>query len=576
MENYRWRLFGAVAGILTAIILLSPNFIDTNKVSWWPAKKKLNYGLDIQGGINLVMGVDINGVMSETATRQANSLKKELTTTATDKAELVNFKITNPATGEMELEFASALDAEHADKFISDRHGTTLQLIDRKDKFATYKYLDNTLVDLKQKVIAQSIETIRNRIDEFGVSEPTIAAQGDNRILVQLPGMADAEQAKKLINTTAKLDFMIVDKTVNPSELQKWIKDAETAGNFTMESVKYSDYVNKINEALKGKIPDKTIVFFGKADNARTMDAGSLAYVLKTDTNLGGPDLDDALISFGQFGDPEVALRFNPAGAGKFAEVTGNNIGNQMAIVLDRVVKSAPNIQTRIGDGNAVITLGQRDHQTALDEAKMISTALKAGSLPASLEQLEERRVGPTLGADSVKSAQMGAYVGAALICIFLIIYYHAMGVVASISIAVNVLSGLGLLTALGATLTLPGIAAIALTVGFAVDANVLIQERIKDELAKGASWRQAVKEGYHRAMSAIIDSNVMVAAVGIILLNFGTGPVRGFAVTLLIGIVTTLFGGVFVSKVMIDTLLYKWNFDGISIGMSKKQLVNN
>ncbi|MBL7543686.1 MAG: protein translocase subunit SecD [Bdellovibrionaceae bacterium] len=576
MENYRWRLIGAIAGILAAIVLLTPNFMDTSKISWWPAKKKLNYGLDIQGGIHLVMGVDINGVMYETATRQAASLKKELATTATEKVELVNFRITNPTIGEMELEFPSALDAERADKFINDRHGTILQLSERRDKFRVYRYLENSLVDIRQKVIAQSIETIRNRIDEFGVSEPSISAQGDNRILVQLPGMADAEQAKKLINTTAKLDFMIVDDTVNYADLQKWIKDAETAGNFTMASIKYSDYVTKINEALKGKIPEKSTVHFGKAENARTMDAGSIAYVLKTDTNLGGTDLDDALISFGQFGDPEVALRFNPSGAGKFADITGNNINKRMAIVLDKIVKSAPNIQTRIGDGNAVITLGQRDHQTALDEAKMISTALKAGSLPASLEQLEERRVGPTLGADSVKSAQMGAYAGAFLIFLFLVFYYHAMGVVASASIAINVLSGLGLLTALGATLTLPGIAGIALTVGFAVDANVLIQERIKDELAKGASWKLAVKEGYTRAMSAILDSNVMVAAVGIILLNFGTGPVRGFAVTLLIGIVTTLFGGVFVSKVMIETLLYKWNFKSISIGMSKKQLVNN
>lgn len=575
MENYKSRLMGALAGILIAVILLSPNFFDASKVNWWPAKKKLNYGLDIQGGIHLVMGVDINGVMQETATRQANSLKKELMST-TEKTELVNFKVTNPAVGQMELEFHSPLDAERAQKFIDDRYGTSLQMLERKDKVLVYRYFDNQLVDLRQKVIAQSIETIRNRIDEFGVSEPSISAQGDNRILVQLPGMADAEQAKKLINTTAKLDFMIVDDTVNLGDVQKWIKDAETAGNFTMATVKYSEYTTKINEALKGKIPEKSVLFFGKADNARTMDAGSIPYVLKTDTNMGGSDLDDALISFDRLGKPEVALRFNPAGANKFADVTGNNINKRMAIVLDKVVKSAPNIQTRIGDGNAVITLGQSNHQDSLDEAKMISTALKAGSLPASLEQLEERRVGPTLGADSVKSATMGAYAGAVLIFIFLVFYYHAMGVVASASIAINVLSGLGLLTALGATLTLPGIAGIALTVGFAVDANVLIQERIKDELAKGASWRQAVKEGYSRAMSAILDSNVMVAAVGVILLNFGTGPVRGFAVTLLIGIVTTLFGGVFVSKVIIDTMLYKWNFKGISIGMSKKQLVNN
>jgi len=573
MENYRWRVIGAIAGVLAAIVLLSPNFMDTSKINWWPAKKKLNYGLDIQGGIHLVMGVDINGVMQETATRQANSLKKELTTQATEKVELVNFKVTNAATGEMEFEFQNAADADKAHKYIGDRYGTVLQMIERKDKYTIYRYLDNQLVDLRSKVIAQSIETIRNRIDEFGVAEPSISQQGDNRILVQLPGMADAEQAKKLINTTAKLDFMIVDDTVNYAEVQKWIKDAETAGNFTMASMKYSDYVTKINEALRGKIPDKSVVYFGKAENARTMDAGSLAYVLRADTDLGGTDLDDASISFGQFGDPQVALRFNPTGANKFADITGNNINKRMAIVLDRIVKSAPNIQTRIGDGNAVITLGQRNQQESLDEAKMISTALKAGSLPAALEQLEERRIGPTLGADSIRQAQMGAYAGAFLIFVFLILYYRAMGLVASASIAVNVLSGLGLLTALGATLTLPGIAGIALTVGFAVDANVLIQERIKEELVKGASWKLAIREGYSRAMSAILDSNVTVAAVAIILLNFGTGPIRGFAVTLLIGIATTLFGNVFFSKVIVDTLIYKWNVKNISIGLSDKHL---
>ena len=572
MENYRWRVIGAFAGIITAIILLTPNFVDTKKYNWWPAQKKLNYGLDIQGGLHLVMGVDINGVMQETATRQANNLKKELGQQP-EKTDLINFKITNPVTGEMELEFASALDAERADKYIIERHGTTLQAVDRRDKVSVYRYNENVVGDLKSKVIAQSIETIRNRIDEFGVSEPSISQQGDSRILVQLPGMADAEQAKKLINTTAKLDFMIVDDTVNYAELQKWIKEAETAGNYTMATSKYSEYVAKINEAVKGKIPEKSVVYFGKADNARVMDAGALAYALKADTGLGGTDLDDALISFGQFGDPEVALRFNPLGAGKFADITGNNINKRMAIVLDKVVKSAPNIQTRIGDGNAVITLGNRDKQSSLDEAKMISTALKAGSLPAALEQLEERRVGPTLGADSVNQAQKGAFAGAALIFIFLILYYRAMGVVAACSIGVNVLSGLGLLTALGATLTLPGIAGIALTVGFAVDANVLITERIKEELGKGASWRLAVKEGYSRAMSAILDSNITVAATAIILLNFGTGPVRGFAVTLLIGIITTLFANVFVSKVIVDTMMYRWNFKNISIGFTNKNM---
>lgn len=571
MEGYRWRLSASLVGILTAVILLTPNFFDTSKISWWPAQKKLNYGLDIQGGLHLVMGVDVNGVMTETATRMANSIKKELSTSK-QPINMVNYKVTNGEKGEMTLEFSSALDAENAEKQIMEKYGVLLQAFSRNGNSLVLRYLENQLVELKSKVIGQSIETIRNRIDEFGVAEPSISQQGTDRILVQLPGMTDAENAKKLINTTAKLDFMIVNRDVNPADLQKWIQDAEKAGNLSLQTMKFSDYTMKINEAIKAKLPEKTVVYFGKSENATNINAGAIPYALKTDTDLGGSGLDDAAIGFGQFGEPEVTLTFNPVGAAKFAEITGANVGHQMAIVLDKVVKSAPNIQTKIADGHARITLGSaRNRDASLAEAKMISMALRAGSLPATLEQLEERRVGPTLGSDSIKKAQMGAYVGSLLVILFMLIYYRGMGVVAAISLGVNVLSVFGLLTALGATLTLPGIAGIALTVGFAVDANVLIQERIKEELLKGAGWKMAIKEGYHRAMSAILDSNVTVAATGIILLYFGTGPVKGFAVTLLIGILTTLFGNVFVSKVIVDTLIFKWNFKHISIGLPAK-----
>jgi preprotein translocase subunit SecD len=571
MEGYRWRLFASALGVFTAVVLLTPNFFETKKISWWPAQKKLNYGLDIQGGLHLVMGVDVNGVMTETATRLANSIKKELSTSK-EPVTVSNFKITNGEKGEITFELPTALDVEKAEKQIMDKYGVMLQPFAKTANTLVVRYLENQLVETKSKVMAQSIETIRNRIDEFGVAEPSISQQGTDKILIQLPGKTDAENAKKLINTTAKLDFMIVNKEVSPADLQKWIQDAEKAGNYSIQTMKFTEYTAKVNEDLKTKIPDKTIIYFGKSENATNINAGSIPYLLKTDTDLGGSGLDDASIGFGQFGEPEVTLIFNPVGAAKFADITGANVGNQMAIVLDKVVKSAPNIQTRIGDGHARITLGSvRDRDTALAEAKMISTALRAGSLPATLEQLEERTVGPSLGADSVKSAQMGAYVGGLLVVLFLLFYYRAMGIVASVALGVNVLSGFGLLTALGATLTLPGIAGIALTVGFAVDANVLIQERIKDELLRGAGWKTAIKEGYHRAMSAILDSNVTVAATGVILLYFGTGPVKGFAVTLLIGIITTLFANVFVSKVIVDTLIFKWGFKHISIGLPTK-----
>jgi preprotein translocase subunit SecD len=238
-----------------------------------------------------------------------------------------------------------------------------------------------------------------------------------------------------------------------------------------------------------------------------------------------------------------------------------------MAVVLDKVVKTAPVIQTQIGDGHAVITLGGgRDREKSMEEAKMISTSLRAGALPASLEQLEERRVGPSLGADAIKKAQFASYLGAILILVFMLLRYKAMGLVSNVSLGVNILAVFALLTSFGATLTLPGIAGIALTVGFAVDANVLINERMREELSHGANFVAAVREGYARAMSAILDANITTAATATVLLYFGTGPVKGFAVTLLIGIATTLFANVFVSKVIVDTLIYKMGIKKISV----------
>lgn len=560
-SNLRLRTILAVLGIVLAIIWVAPNLLNTEK-TWWPSKSKLNYGLDIQGGLHLVMGVDVAGVVGESTDRLVASLKAEMT-----KENLqADVKATNAGMGELQVSFAP--EAKSAiSKFFTDKHGTVLQEVTSTDASITYRYYDAYLMDYKNRVILQSIETIRNRIDEFGVAEPSITQQGDNRILIQLPGMADAERAKSLINTTAKLDFMIVSTEMQPQQLQALITEAEKAGGYNMENTKYSEYVAKLNKDLEGKIPAKTLVYFEKAENAKSMEVGSIPFLLKQDTGLGGADLDDAAVGYDQYGAPEVTLKFNSVGANKFAELTGSNVGRQMAIVLDKVVKSAPSIRDRIAGGSAVITLGGgRDRNKTMDEAKMISTALRAGALPASLEQLEERRVGPTLGADALDKAKMGSFVGAALVLLFMIVYYKGMGTVSALTLGLNIFSIFALLTSFGATLTLPGIAGIALTVGFAVDANVLINERIREELRGGASWKAAIREGYNRAMSAIIDANVTTAATAVVLLYFGTGPVRGFAVTLLIGIATTLFANVFVSKVIVDTLVYKFNVKKLSV----------
>ena len=559
MDYYRTRLILALLGIALAVIWVYPNVVPVKK---WITDQRLNYGLDIQGGVHLVMGVDVAGVVSETTVRQARALDAEF---AKDG---IQATLTTPNSSEGEIVITAAPgQADKVKAHIEKNQATLLQLFATDGDKLTYRYLDAYLTEYKGRIIGQAIETIRNRIDEFGVSEPSISAQGSDRILVQLPGMADAERAKELINTTAKLDFMMLNYDVPQAKLAEMITEAEKAGNYSMATLKYSEYVDRLNKDLAGKIPANTSVFFEKRENAQKMEVGSQPLLLKTDTGLGGGDLDNAFVTYGQYGEPEVALRFNAAGANKFSELTGANVGKQMAIVLDRVVKSAPNIKDRISGGSAVIQMGSAGgRDKTIREAQMIATSLRAGALPARLEQLEERRVGPTLGSDSIKKAEMGAVVGSLLIFLFILVYYKAMGAVAVASIVVNILSLLGLLAAFGATLTLPGIAGIALTVGFAVDANVLIQERIKEELHKGSSWMAAMKEGYSLAMTAIFDANITVGAIAVILFYFGTGPVRGFAVTLMLGILTTMFANVFVSKVIADTLVYKFGIKKLSI----------
>jgi preprotein translocase subunit SecD len=562
MENLRLRMIIAFLGVLLCVLWVFPNLVNTEGKPWLP-QKKLNFGLDIQGGLHLVMGVDVDGVVSESTNRLVGSLKSELTK---EGISVTDVKSTKPTEGEIQI-LATGEAKDKAQKLLEDRYATMLQFMTSTADSLTFRYYDAYLTDYKSKVIQQAIETIRNRIDEFGVAEPSIAQQGADRILVQLPGMADAEKAKQLINTAAKLDFMMVLDEQTPADLPKLIEDAEKAGGYSLQTLKYSEYIQRLNADLKSKLPEKSMVLFQKADNAATMDVGKIPYLVATDTGLGGESLDNAYVSFGQYGEPEVAIGFNAAGANKFKELTGQNIRKRMAIVLDRVVKTAPVIQTQIGDGRAVITLGgARDREASMNEAKMISTALRAGALPASLEQLEERRVGPSLGSDSIKKAQMASYIGALIILIFMAIRYKGMGLVSDVALALNILAVFALLTSLGATLTLPGIAGIALTVGFAIDANVLINERMREELRNGSSITMAIKEGYARAMSAILDANITTAATAVILLYFGTGPVRGFAVTLLIGIATTMFANVFLSKVIVDVLVHKFGFKKISV----------
>ncbi len=563
MEGLRTRTWLALVGIVAAIIFVVPNFMDVSKMTWWPAAK-LNYGLDIQGGLHLVMGVDIDSVVATTVTRQVASLKAEF---AKENITIKDFSLDKAKQGQFDILVNSSDEAKKVEALLSKNYAAVLQVLNSSSEKLEVKYYDAYLLQQKQYIIGQAIETLRNRIDEFGVAEPSITQQGADRILIQLPGMADAEKAKQLINTTAKLDFMVVSYEKSAEELSKLIADAEKAGGYSMATLKYSEYVVRLNKDLEGKLPAKTVVYFEKSENAKSIEAGAMPMLLKTDTDLGGELLDTASVSFDQYGAPEVALRFNPMGATKFADLTGTHINEQMAVVLDKVIKTAPKINGKIPNGQAVITLGgARNQKDTMAEAQLIATALRAGALPATLEQLEERRVGPSLGKDALDKAKLGSLVGCILVMLFMLVYYRGMGLITTITLFINILGIFALLGSLGATLTLPGIAGMALTVGFAVDANVLINERIREEYHKGASIKAALQEGYSKAMSAIIDSNITVAATAVVLLYFGTGPVRGFAVTLLVGLVTTLFANVFVSKVIVDNLVHRFGVQKISV----------
>jgi len=556
MSKTLWLRVSVVVFIfLWGFIYILPNFMDVSKIKFFSGKK-VTYGLDIQGGIHLVMGVDVQGVIGEHAKRFLSSMiedYKEKNAVAKDS------HITNNKNGiEVSIDFENADQAKQVAETVSKDYREFL-LDSQNGSNIKLRYNEAELREFKKKTLEQAIETLRNRIDEFGVAEPSITAQGDDRILVQLPGIEDASHAKELINKTARLEFTLVDSTIPTAEVNNWVAEVEKKGNYSLVSMKYNDYVKRINGDLKSKLPKDRKILFEKSDGAETMAAGKTAYLVGATADLTGDDLKNAQVTFSQYNTPEVAMSFNPAGATKFANVTEKNVNHQLAIVLDDVIYAAPNIKGRIGGGNAVIELGNRNYEQTMNEAKIISMALRAGALPAKLEQLEERTVGPSLGLDSIAKAKEATIVATILIFAIMLIAYKGFGILASFALIFNGILILAFLSALGATLTLPGVAGIALTMGMAVDANVIINERIKEELRRGVDLETAIRFGYERAMSAIIDSNLTGVLTAALLIYFGTGPVRGFGATLIIGVVSSMFTAIFCTKAFADLLTQKF-----------------
>ena len=493
-------LFVVALGIVYALPNLLPSGEESD--SGLLPGQKINLGLDLQGGSHLLMLVDMEVVETERLNSLGETIRQEF---RTEKIRFSDLKVENRS---VSISVRKADDAGAAEQ-IFDELGRGLITTNDSQSYQI-SFDEAGLIELRNQTIEQSMEIIRRRIDPDGTKEPVIQRQGKDRVLVQLPGVDDPETIKRLLGRTAKLTFQLVDTSLTGAEA-----------------------------ITRGRVPPGSVLLPGDGENSQS-------YVVEKRVMVSGEMLDGATASFDQNNRPSVSFTLNATGAKKFGRVTGSNIGRPFAIVLDGKVVSAPTIQSQIFGS------GQITGQFSVAETNELALILRAGALPAPLIVLEERSIGPGLGADSVVAGKIAAAVGLVLVIIYMLLSYGLFGALADVALMVNIILILAALSALQATLTLPGIAGIVLTMGMAVDANVLVFERIREELRRGRSVMAAIDGGYQRAISTIVDSNLTTLFAALFLYLFGSGPIKGFAVTLAIGILTSLFTAVMVTRLLI------------------------
>ncbi len=480
--------------------------------SWLP-HKQVSLGLDLRGGSYLLLEVDVAAAERDRLNSVEESVRNALRdakigyTGLSNQGNAVVFTIRDPAQIATARQVLGKLDNDLTVEIAADGAGTM-------------RFRQAALEARRRQAVEQSIEIIRRRIDETGTKEPTIQRQGQDRILVQLPGVDNPEHVKTLLGRTAKLTFQLVDTSVNPED------------------------------ARRGRLPpgDEVLPAAG-----RSRRAGPGQYVVRKRVMVGGDMLVDAQATFHD-NEPVVSFKFDSVGARRFGDATRENVGKPFAIVLDNKVISAPVIREPILGGSGIIS-GSFTAQSASDLALL----LRAGALPAPITILEERTVGAQLGADSIQAGTTASIVAVILVIVFMVLFYGLFGVFADIALFFNLCLMLAVLSLLGATLTLPGIAGIALTMGMAVDANVLIYERIKEELRSGRTMLSSLEAGFSRAFGTIVDSHITTLVAGILLYWLGSGPVKGFAVTLSIGVLTSLFSAILVTRLQIVGWLRRW-----------------
>lgn len=523
----RTRLIIVTTTLVVGAICLLPTLVG-EMPSWWSRVipvNKLRLGLDLRGGIHLVLGVQVDKAVENATERIAIDIKdtfrrKRLAAGPVRREGLTTIVI--PLGPESPREKIREEFAEYTtfEKIADDAGEMRLQMrpaeVERIRKFA----------------VDQGKETIANRIDQFGVAETTVVKQGNNRILVELPGVSDPKRAIELIGKTALLQFKLVDET------------------------------HSVDEAIKGIVPPGTELLYHQETDTTTGRSVREPYLIEKRVLLTGDELTDAKVDLNSSrGGAGVSMTFNKRGARTFALVTEENVRRRLAIILDDNVYSAPVIQEKIAGGHAQIT-----GRFTMEEASDLAIVLRAGSLPAPVEILENRTVGPSLGADSIRKGILSTIVGCLLVMVFMGIYYKLSGLVADAALLVNLFLLLGALAALQAALTMPGIAGIVLTLGMAVDANVLIFERIREEVRNGRAVRAAIETGYNRAFVTILDTHVTAMLTAVVLYFAGSGPIKGFAVTLFIGLAISIFTAVVVTRLVFDWVTLTRKVEKVSI----------
>ena len=505
MKNYPlWKATLVILVISLAIIFSLPSLLYKENSNNWFFDNKINLGLDLQGGSYLLLEVQTEVLMQEELNNISDSIQLIARGLQTNIINIISEE------DEIQLRFSNNDKLEEIrEKFKNNYRNVNVTINNNTMKIVINEIFKK---NIKESAIKQSLEIVRKRIDESGTKEPLIQRSGKKRILLQLPGIKDPERIKELLGTTAKLTFHMVD-------------DEDTISL-------------KANRAPFGKI---IVADFYNPE---------IKYLVEKKSRVGGENLVDAKASFDPQEGHAVSFRFDTTGAQKFGKATSENVGKRFAVILDGVVITAPVINTAITGGSGIIT-GNFTSQEAAD----LSVLLRAGALPAPLSIIEERSVGPGLGADSIASGKIAAIIGMICVCIFMILIYGVFGLLANLSLIANLFIIVSLLGTIGATLTLPGIAGIVLTIGIAVDANVLVFERIKEEANKTTSALEAVKNGFDKALSTILDANITTLIAALLLFVFGSGPIKGFSITLSLGVLASMFTAIMFT----NFLIYLW-----------------